>query len=344
MNGTNIFENMKNVFIIAEAGVNHNGDLSKAFKLIDEAKRAGADAVKFQTSKPSKSISKYTKIAKYQINNIGKEISMIELANKLSLPFENFIKLKKYCDEIGITFLSTPFHLEAADFLNDLVPYFKIPSGEIINYPLLENIAKKGKPVILSTGMSSLSDIEEAVKIFYKENNKNIILLHCTSNYPCPFNEVNLKAMQTLAAAFKLPVGYSDHTLGIEVPIAAVAIGAKVIEKHFTLDKKLPGPDHKASLEPDELKEMVKAIRNIEVALGDGIKKPNKSETEIMKAARKSLIATKDIKLGEIIKESDITIKRPGTGILPKFKEIIIGMRLTNDIRQDEPFRWENFK
>ena len=344
MNGINIFKSMKNVFIIAEAGVNHNGDISKAFRLVDEAKRVGADAVKFQTSKPSKSISKYAKMAKYQINNIGKEISMIEVAKKISLPFDNFEKLKKYCDEIGIIFLSTPFHLEAADFLNNLVPYFKVPSGEITNYPLLENIAKKRKPIILSTGMCSFSEIEEAIEIFYHEGNKNIILLHCTSNYPCPFNEVNLRAMQTLAYAFKLPVGYSDHTLGIEVPIAAVAMGAKVIEKHFTLDKKLPGPDHKASLEPDELKEMIKAIRNIEIALGDGIKKPNKSETEIMKAARKSLIATKDIKLGEIIKESDITIKRPGTGILPKFKEIIIGMRLANDIRQDEPFRWENFK
>ncbi len=344
MNGTNIFKSMKNVFIIAEAGANHNGNISKAFRLIDEAKKVGADAVKFQTFKPSKSISKYAKMAKYQIDNIGEETSMIEMAKKISLPFDSFIKLKKYCDKIGIIFLSAPFHLEAADFLSDLVLYFKIPSGEIINYPLLENIAKKGKPVILSTGMSSLSDIEEAIKIFYKENNKNIILLHCTSNYPCPFNEVNLKAMQTLAAAFKLPVGYSDHTLGIEVPIAAVAMGAKVIEKHFTLDKKLLGPDHKASLEPNELKEMIKAIRNIEIALGDGIKRPNKGETEIMKVARKSLIATKDIKSGEIIKESDITIKKPGTGILPKFKEIVIGMKLINDIRQDETFRWENFK
>ena len=344
MNGTNIFKSMKNVFIIAEAGVNHNGDISKAFRLVDEAKRVGADAVKFQTSKPSKSISKYTKMAKYQINNIGKEISMIELVKKISLPFDNFEKLKKYCDEIGITFLSTPFHLEAADFLNDLVPYFKIPSGEITNYPLLENIAKKKKPIILSTGMCGFSEIEEAIEIFYNEGNKNIILLHCTSNYPCPFNEVNLKAMQTLAFTFKLPVGYSDHTLGVEVPIAAVAMGAKIIEKHFTLDKNLPGPDHKASLEPNELKKMVKAIRNIEKALGDGIKKPNDSEIEIMKVARKSLIATKDIKSGEIIKESDITIKRPGTGILPKFKDIVIGMKLINDIKQDETFRWENFK
>lgn len=344
MNGTNIFKNLKNVFVIAEAGVNHNGDLLKAYRLVDEAKKAGADAVKFQTSIPSKSISKYAKMAKYQIDNSGEETSMIEMVKKISLPFDSFKKLKKYCDEIGIIFLSTPFHLEAVDFLNDLVPYFKVASGEIVNYPLLKSIAKKKKPIILSTGMSYISDIERALRVIYNEGNNNIIILHCTTNYPCPFEEVNLKAMQTLAVAFKLPVGYSDHTLGIEVPVAAVAIGAKIIEKHFTLDKNLPGPDHKASLEPGELKEMVKAIRNIEMALGDGIKKPNDSEIEIMKVARKSLIATRDIRAREIIKDSDIAIKRPGTGISPKFKEIVIGMKLINDIRQDEPFGWENFK
>jgi len=242
MNGTNIFKNLKNVFVIAEAGVNHNGDLLKAYRLVDEAKKAGADAVKFQTSIPSKSISKYAKMAKYQIDNSGEETSMIEMVKKISLPFDSFKKLKKYCDEIGIIFLSTPFHLEAVDFLNDLVPYFKVASGEIVNYPLLKSIAKKKKPIILS------------------------------------------------------------------------------------------------------LKEMVKAIRNIEMALGDGIKKPNDSEIEIMKVARKSLIATRDIRAGEIIKKSDITIKRPGTGILPKFGDIVIGMKLINDIKQDETFRWENFK
>ena len=197
----------------------------------------------------------------------------------------------------------------------------------------------------MSTGMANLGEVEEAINIIRSVNSQaQISLLHCTTNYPTSYGEVNLKAMQTLAAAFKLPVGYSDHTLGIEVPVAAVAMGAKIIEKHFTLDKNLPGPDHKASLEPGELKVMVKAIRNIEKALGDGIKRPNESEIEIMKVARRSLIATRDIKAGEAIKESDIAIKRPGTGILPKFKEIVIGMKLINDIRQDEPFRWENFK
>ncbi len=267
------------------------------------------------------------------------------MIKKLELSFEDFIKLKKYCDKREIMFLSTPFDHQSIDFIYDLVDIYKIPSGEIINYPYLKHIAAKNKPLIMSTGMANLGEVEEAINTIRAVNSKaNISLLHCTTNYPTPYEEVNLKAMQTLAVVFKLPVGYSDHTLGIEVPVAAVAMGAKIIEKHFTLDNKLPGPDHKASLEPGELREMVKAIRNIEIALGDGIKKPNKSEIEIIKVARRSLIATRDIRVGEIIKESDIAIKRPGTGILPKFKEIVIGMKLINDIRQDETFRWENFK
>jgi len=342
MNGTNI---SKRVFIIAEAGVNHNGSLDLAYQLIDIAKDAGADAVKFQTFKTENNISKLADKAEYQKKTTGSDKSQLEMIKKLEISFDDFVKLKKYCDKKGIMFLSTPFDHQSIDFLYDLVDIYKIPSGEIINYPYLKHIAAKNKPLIMSTGMANLGEVEEAINTIRSVNSKaKISLLHCTTNYPTPYEEVNLKAMQTLAAAFKLPVGYSDHTLGIEVPIAAVVIGAKIIEKHFTLDKNLPGPDHKASLEPNELKEMVKVIRNIEVALGDGIKKPNRSEIEIMKVARRSLIASRDIKVGEIIKESDIAIKRPGTGILPKFKEIIIGMKLLNDIRQDEPFRWENFK
>jgi len=342
MNGTNI---SKRVFIIAEAGVNHNGSLDLAYQLIDIAKDAGADAVKFQTFKTENNISKLADKAEYQKKTTGSNKSQLEMIKKLEISFDDFVKLKKYCDKKGIMFLSTPFDHQSIDFLYDLVDIYKIPSGEIINYPYLKHIAAKNKPLIMSTGMANLGEVEEAINTIRSVNSKaKISLLHCTTNYPTPYEEVNLKAMQTLAAAFKLPVGYSDHTLGIEVPIAAVVIGAKIIEKHFTLDKNLPGPDHKASLEPNELKEMVKVIRNIEVALGDGIKKPNRSEIEIMKVARRSLIASRDIKVGEIIKESDIAIKRPGTGILPKFKEIIIGMKLLNDIRQDEPFRWENFK
>ncbi len=333
------------VFIIAEAGVNHNGRLDLAYKLIDVARDAGADEIKFQTFKAENVVSKLADKAEYQKETTGSDKSQLEMIKKLEISFEDFIKLKKYCDKKGIMFLSTPFDHQSIDFLYDLVDIYKIPSGEIINYPYLKYIAAKNKPLIMSTGMANLGEIEEAINIIRSVNSEaQISLLHCTTNYPTPYEEVNLKAMQTLAAAFKLPVGYSDHTLGIEVPVAAVAMGAKIIEKHFTLDKNLPGPDHKASLEPDELKGMVKAIRNIEMSFGDGIKKPNKSEIEIMKVTRRSLIATRDIRAGEIIKESDVAIKRPGIGIQPKFKDIVIGMKLINGIRQDEPFRWENFK
>jgi N-acetylneuraminate synthase len=333
------------VFIIAEAGVNHNGSLDLAYQLIDVAKDAGADAVKFQTFKAENVVSKLADKAEYQKKTTGSDKSQLEMIKKLEISFDDFVKLKKYCDKKEIMFLSTPFDHQSIDFLYDLIDIYKIPSGEIINYPYLKHIAAKNKPIIMSTGMANLGEIEEAINTIRSVNSKaKISLLHCTTNYPTPYEEVNLKAMQTLVAAFKLPVGYSDHTMGIEVPVAAVAMGAKIIEKHFALDKKLPGPDHKASLEPDELKEMVKAIRNIEMALGDGIKKLNKSEIEIMKVARRSLIATRDIISGEIIKDSDITIKRPGVGIPPKFKEIVIGMKLVNNIKQDEPFRWENFK
>jgi N,N'-diacetyllegionaminate synthase len=333
------------VFIIAEAGVNHNGSLDMAYRLVDVAKEAEADAIKFQTFKAENVVSRVADKAEYQKKATSSGESQLEMIKKLELSFEDFVKLKKYCDKKGIMFLSTPFDYQSIDFLYNLIDIYKIPSGEIINHPYLKHIAAKNKPIIMSTGMANLGEIEEAISIISAVNSKvKISLLHCTTNYPTSYEEVNLKAIQTLAAAFKLPVGYSDHTLGIEVPIAAVAMGAKLIEKHFTLDKKLPGPDHRASLEPNELKGMIKAIRNIEMALGDGIKKPNKSEIEIMKVARRSLIATRDIKVGEAIKESDIIIKRPGTGIPPKFKEIVIGMKLINDIRRDEPFRWENFK
>ncbi len=333
------------VFIIAEAGVNHNGRLDLAYQLIDVAKVSGADAVKFQTFKAENVVSKLADKAEYQKKTTGSGKSQLEMIKKIEISFDDFVKLKKYCSKKEIMFLSTPFDHQSIDFLYDLVDIYKIPSGEIINYPYLKHIAAKNKPIIMSTGMAKLGEVEEAINTIREVKSKaKISLLHCTTNYPTPYEEVNLKAMQTLAAAFKLPVGYSDHTLGIEVPIAAVAMGAKIIEKHFTLDKKLPGPDHEASLEPDELKEMVKAIRNIEMVLGNGIKKPNKSEIEILKVARRSLIATRDIRAGEIIKESDIAIKRPGDGILPKFKEIIIGMKLINDIKQDEPFKWGNFK
>jgi len=353
MNGTNSFDNSNKTFIIAEAGVNHNGNLETALKLVDAAKNAGADAVKFQTFRASKSVSKFAKMADYQKENIGKEESQLEMVKKLELDFDSFIKIKKYCDEAGITFLSSPFDKESLDFLvNNLkVPAIKIGSGEITNLPFLEYVARKKLPVILSTGMSNLSEVEEAVNIISQNQSSvdssiftPLTLLHCTTNYPCPMEEVNLRAMLTLREAFKLPVGYSDHTLGIEISIAAVALGAKIIEKHFTLDRTLLGPDHKASLEPEELKMMVKSIRNIEKALGDGIKKPNKSEAEIMKLARKTLVATRDIKKGEILKGEDIAIKRAGLGIIPKLSNIIVGMKIRKNIEKDTPFDWSFFK
>jgi len=353
-------------FIIAEAGVNHNGKLELAKKLVDVAVEAGADAVKFQTFKAENLVSRSAGKAEYQEKTTGTTESQFEMIKRLQLSFEDFRKIKKYCDKKGIIFLSTPFDYESVDFLEKLVPLYKIGSGEITDLPFLEYIAKKDKPIILSTGMSTLGEVEEAINIiintnpsFFTYNTSSLsskihnspsvvahplILLHCVSNYPAGFEEVNLKAMLTLEKAFKLPVGFSDHTLGIEVPIAAVTLGAEIIEKHFTLNKNLPGPDHKASLEPQELKAMIKAVRNIEKALGNGIKKPKKSELEIMKAARKSLVASRDIKAGEVLQEEDIVIKRPGIGLFPKFKEIVIGMCLSKDTKKDKPFLWEHFK
>lgn len=332
------------VFIIAEAGPNHNGDLNMAYELVEKAKEAGVDAIKFQTSKPEKHISKYSKMAKYQIHNTGKETSMIEMSRKFALPFDSYNLIKKYCDDIGIMFLSTPFHIEATEYLNDIVSIYKIPSGEIINYPYLRHMAEKNKPIILSTGMSTLSEVEKAIEVI-KSVNKNIdlSLLHCTTNYPCPYEEVNLQAMITLKEAFKLPVGYSDHTLGIEVPIAAVAMGARIIEKHFTLDRTLPGPDHKASLEPNELKQMVESIRNIEKSIGDGLKKPNRSELEVMKVARKSLVVNKNIEVGQVLTFEDVEVKRPADGLKPEFLEVIIGKRLVRSKEEDQPLQWEDF-
>jgi len=351
MNGINIFK--ERCFIIAEAGVNHNGSINLAYKLVDKAKESGANAIKFQTFKTKKIVSRKAEMASYQKENMRYQESQFDMLNKLELSYEDFRKIKKYCDDIGITFLSTPDEEESLDFLVDdlKVPAIKIGSGEITNLPFLKLVAMKNVSIILSTGMANLSEIEEAINVIFQNQNSEdssilppLTLLHCTTNYPTPFEEVNLKAMLTLKEAFKLPVGYSDHTLGIEVSIAAVALGARIIEKHFTLDKNLPGPDHKASLEPDELKMMIKAIRNTEIAMGDGIKRPNKSEVEIMKVVRKTLVAARNIRKGKIIEETDITIKRAGTGIPPKFMDIIVGMKINKDIEKDTPFDWSFFK
>jgi N-acetylneuraminate synthase len=342
------------VSIIAEAGVNHNGSIELAYKLVNVAKKAGADAVKFQTFKTENMISTFADKAERQKKTSCSKKYQFEMIKKLELSYEDFRKIKKYCDKKRIIFLSTPFDCESVDFLEDLVPLYKIGSGEITNIPFLEYIAKKGKPIILSTGMSTMGEIEEAINVILHSLKSSspdlainlwpLTLLHCVSKYPTDYEEVNLKAMLTLKEIFKMPVGYSDHTLGIEIPIAAVALGAKVIEKHFTLDRDLIGPDHRASLEPNELMAMVVSIRNIEKALGNGVKKPIQSEFEVMRVARKSLIAKRDIRLGEVVNEKDIAIKRPGTGISPKFKNVIKGMVAKKAINYDEPFRWEHFK
>lgn len=330
---------MKKVIIIAEAGVNHNGNLEMAKKMVLAAKEAGVDYVKFQTGIPEKVISKFAEMADYQKTNTGLKESQLDMVRKIMLPQEDFKKLKNYCDEYEIGFMSTPFDLTSIDTLAPLcMDFMKVPSGEITNFPYLRKIASLQVPVILSTGMSTLDDIKEALIVLTDNglSSEQIILLHCNTEYPTPMNDVNLRAMQTLKECFGVRVGYSDHTKGIEVPIAAVAIGAEVVEKHFTLDKSLPGPDHVASLEPDELKAMVKAIRNIEQALGDGEKKVTESESKNIVIARKSIVAAKDISKGEILTEQNITTKRPGNGINPMRWEEVLGTRAIRDFSEDE--------
>lgn len=316
-----------NVIVIAEAGVNHNGVINLAKQLIEVASKSGADYVKFQTFKTELVISKDAKKADYQKENTDNKESQFEMAKKLELDKDTHIELIKHCKTKGIKFLSTPFDLESIDLLFDLgVKMYKIPSGEITNYPYLIKIAQKQLPVIMSTGMANLSEIEQALDILLDSGLKRnaITILHCNTEYPTPICDVNLKAMLTIKDAFKVNIGYSDHTLGIEVPIAAVALGATVIEKHFTLDRNMEGPDHKASLEPQELKEMVKAVRNIELAMGSGIKKPSVAEIKNITAARKSIHARKDIKKGDLFSEDNLIALRPGNGISPmRWSELI---------------------
>ncbi len=333
----------KPVFIIAEAGVNHNGDISIARRLIDAAKESGADAVKFQTFKAEEVVCRNAEKAQYQIENTGCSESQYDMIKALELSNEDFIKLKEYADDTCIMFLSTPFDHVSADFLEGLgMPLFKIPSGEITNIPLLEHIARKQKPIILSTGMSTLGEVEEAVNTLEGNGAADITLLHCTTSYPAPVESVNLYAMETMRNAFKLPVGYSDHTEGITIPIAAAALGATVIEKHFTLDKKMPGPDHRSSLEPDELKAMVTAIRDVESAMGDGIKRPSDAEKENINIARKSIVAKNDMEKDIIIDEEMLSFKRPGDGLPPKYMLKIIGRKTKKPIKKDQQiFFWD---
>ncbi len=328
---------MNKVTVIAEAGVNHNGDLELAKELAKVAKDSGADIVKFQTAKLESLVSKFAPMAEYQKTNTGKMQSQMEMLKKLLLSYEDFKDLSRYCEEIGIQFLSTPFDIDSIEFLSSLgCDLWKIPSGEITNLPYLEQIGKKHQPVILSTGMSSLHEIHAAMDVLKRCGVGKITLLHCTTEYPASFDTVNLKAMLTLRNEFNVDVGYSDHTSGIEISIAAVALGATVIEKHFTLDRNMEGPDHKASLEPAELKAMVSSIRNIELAMGSGIKEPSLSEIPNINVARKSIIAKCPIRKGEILSEDNLITKRPGNGISPMRWHEVLGTRAIRDFEEDE--------
>lgn len=325
------------VFIIAEAGVNHNGDIGLAKQLIDCAASAGVDAVKFQTFVAEEIVSKNASKADYQKKSTDESETQFEMIKKLELTFDNFRELKKYCESKNVMFLSTPFDFVSIDFLQTLdMEFWKIPSGEITNLPYLIKLARTQKDIVMSTGMSTLDEIQQALNVLKDNGTKKISLLHCNTEYPTPLSDVNLRTMQTLKNEFCVDVGYSDHTLGIEVPIAAVAMGATIIEKHFTLDNNMQGPDHKASLEPDQLKEMVSAIRNIELAMGSGEKKPSSSEKKNIAIARKSITCKYPIKEGEIFTEDNLTIKRPGNGISPMRWFEVIGKEAIRDFEKDE--------
>ena len=334
---------MHKIFIIAEAGVNHNGSLERAIQMVDVAAEAGADAIKFQTFKAERVIARTAPKADYQKAATGSEESQLEMVKKLELDEEAHTALINHCKEKRVVFLSTPFDLESIDLLNNLgLEIFKIPSGEITNLPYLRKLGALRKRLILSTGMADLGEIEDALDVLTESGTpiENITVLHCNTEYPTPFEDVNFRAMLTISQAFGVAVGYSDHTLGIEIPIAAAALGASVIEKHFTLDRNMEGPDHRASLEPNELKSMVTAIWNIEKAMGKGIKKPSPSELKNKSIARKSIVAARDIRKGEVLTETNLTVKRPGTGISPMRWDEVIGTKSERVYEIDEPIAW----
>lgn len=323
--------------IIAEAGVNHNGSFDTAIQMVDAAKAAKADFVKFQTFRPEALTSKYAQKANYQKETTNAQENQLDMLRKLTLSNEEFRRLKAYCDRVGIGFLSTPFDLESIGFLTAFdMPFWKIPSGEVTNFPYLQSIAQTKKPVVMSTGMCDMEEIGAAIEVLKEYGTPVITLLQCNTEYPTPYEDVNLRAMQTMRDAFCVEVGYSDHTQGIMVPIAAAALGAVIIEKHFTLDRAMEGPDHKASLEPDELTEMVRSIRIIEQSLGDGIKKLNLSEADNRAVARKSIVAAYPIGKGQILTEELLTTKRPGTGISPMCWQEVLGKRADRNYQPDE--------
>lgn len=324
------------VFIIAEAGVNHNGDINKAFELIDVAIKAGVDAVKFQFFSAEGLVSKTAAKAQYQKQTTNKEETQYEMLKRLELSKDDYIRLDEYCKDKEIMLFATAFDFDSIDFLHSIdIPIWKVPSGEVTNLPYLEKIAKYKKPIIMSTGMCDITEISQSLEIIKKYNN-DVTLLHCNTEYPTPYKDVNLRAMNTIKKVFNVPVGYSDHTSSIEVSIAAVALGACVIEKHFTLDKNMEGPDHLSSLEPDELKAMAKAIRNIEKALGNDKKEVSESEARNKETVRKSIVAKTDILQGEVFSEKNITAKRPGRGISPMRWYEVIGKKAKQNFKKDE--------
>lgn len=338
---------MKNVIVIAEAGVNHNGSMELAYRLIDAALDAGADYVKFQTFIPDLLVSKMAEKAEYQIKATGDQTTQQEMLNQLALSHEQFKLLFRYCAERGIGFLSTAFDNESLKFINDLgLDYHKIPSGEITNLPYLKMIAGFGKKIILSTGMSTLDEVKDALTVILSGGIKreDVTVLQCTTEYPAPYNEVNLMAMKTMGEYLDVSTGFSDHTQGIEISIASVALGATIVEKHFTIDKNLPGPDHKASLEPDELKQMIRSIRNVEMAKGNGIKIPANSEIKNIAAARRSIHLASDLPSGHLLVFEDLIMKRPGTGISPMLIDSVIGKKLKKSMCADSMLNIDDFE
>ncbi len=328
--------------VIAEAGVNHNGSLDMALRLVDAAAEAGADIVKFQTFNSEEVVTPLAPKADYQVQNTGTTESQLDMIKKLELPDDAFRTIQGRCREHGIAFLSTPFDHRSADLLEEMgVEAFKIPSGEITNHPFLSHIARKGKPLIMSTGMSKLEEVTAAVDVIYAAGNTELVLLHCVSSYPAVPSSVNLRAMKTLEQRFNVPVGYSDHTEGLSIPLGAVALGACLVEKHFTLDRKLPGPDHRASLEPRELAAMVKGIREVQSALGDGVKRPVAEELSTAAVARRSLVAAHDLQAGTVLTENMVVIRRPGTGLPPSDLTRILGRQLKRDIPAGHLFTLE---
>lgn len=333
---------MHRTFIIAEAGVNHNGSPELARKLVLAAKEAGADAVKFQTFKTENLVTRQAEKAAYQKATSGADESQFEMLKRLEMPDALHYELRDYCNELEIEFMSTPFDEGRADFLIELgMRRFKIPSGEITNFPFLRHVAAKGLPMIISTGMSFLDEVAAAIDVIRKAGNPPLTVLHCVSNYPAPPETVNLRAMITMREELGVPTGFSDHTMGIEVSVAAVALGATVIEKHFTMDRTLPGPDHTASLEPQEFAAMVCAIRNVELALGDGVKRPAASEMQTLPLARKGLVAARNIPAGAILTDADIAIKRPASGLPPSSHSAVMGRKSLGEISEGTPLTFE---